>query len=59
LRFETTVSNRGINRYLQSFGLEPETRYLERPDGMARPGEFNVYEISLGEENPGSTLAAS
>jgi RimJ/RimL family protein N-acetyltransferase len=47
LRFETSVSNRGINRYLQSFGLEPQTKYLEQPDGMARPGEFNVYEISL------------
>lgn len=47
LRFETSVDNRGINRYLRSFGLVPQRLLLEEPDGMARPGEFNVYELSL------------
>jgi RimJ/RimL family protein N-acetyltransferase len=48
LRFETTVGNDGINRYLQRFGLEPRRRWLDDPDGLARAGEFNVYELTLG-----------
>jgi hypothetical protein len=51
LRFEASVGNRGINRYLQSFGLQPTRAYLEQPDGLARAGEFNIYEIDIaGEE---------
>lgn len=49
LRFEASVGNRGINRYLQSFGLEPRRVHLDTPHGMARPGEFNVYELTLAE----------
>jgi RimJ/RimL family protein N-acetyltransferase len=47
LRFETSVGNHGINRYLQSFGLQPQRLLLSEPDGMARPGEFNVYELRI------------
>jgi hypothetical protein len=47
LRFEASVGNRGINRYLQSFGLQPTRTYLEQPDGLARVGEFNIYEIDF------------
>jgi hypothetical protein len=50
LRFEASVGNRGINRYLQSFGLQPTKVYLEQPDGLARAGEFNIYEINVGEQ---------
>jgi len=49
LRFEASVNNLGINRYLQSFGLKPRRLHLKNPDGLARPGEFNVYELSIDE----------
>jgi RimJ/RimL family protein N-acetyltransferase len=45
LRFETSVENRGINKYLESFGLQPKVVQLENPDGLARPGQFKVYEF--------------
>jgi RimJ/RimL family protein N-acetyltransferase len=51
LRFEASVDNLGINRYLQSFGLKPRRLLLEEPDGMARPGEFHVYELSLAPDD--------
>jgi RimJ/RimL family protein N-acetyltransferase len=47
LRFEASVGNEGINRYLRSFGLEPRRVSIEEPDGMARPGEFNVYDLDF------------
>ena len=45
LTMQTSPQNRNINRFLGSFGLTPERLHLDQPDGMARPGEFNVYEI--------------
>jgi hypothetical protein len=50
LRFEASVGNLGINRYLQSFGLESRRVYLEKPDGLAQPGDFNVYELEMPED---------
>jgi RimJ/RimL family protein N-acetyltransferase len=44
--FETSPENRAINRVLQGIGLRPRRMHLERPDGMARVGEFNVYELA-------------
>ncbi len=46
---QTSPANRNINRFLQRFGLEPQLRHLAKPDGMARPGDFNVYEIERGQ----------
>jgi RimJ/RimL family protein N-acetyltransferase len=51
LRFEASTDNLGINRYLQSFGLKPRRLLIEEPDGMARPGEFNVYELSFAQDD--------
>src|SRR5215208_6894818 len=45
LTMQTSPENININRFLGKFGLVPSRVYLETPDGMARPGEFNVYEI--------------
>jgi hypothetical protein len=45
LRFEASVDNRGINKYLQSFGLEPRTVRIDHPHGMARRGLFNIYHL--------------
>jgi hypothetical protein len=53
LRFEPSIANRGINGYLQSFGLRPRRERLDQPDGLARAGEFNVYELVLGDGQEG------
>ena len=45
LIMQTSPENENINRFLGRFGLTPRRAYLSTPDGMARAGEFNVYEI--------------
>lgn len=46
LVLETRTRNEGINRVVQKAGLRPcATSYLENPDGIAGPGEFNIYEL--------------
>ena len=45
LNIQTSPENTNINRFLAKFGLVPRRAYLETPDGMARPGEFNIYQI--------------
>jgi RimJ/RimL family protein N-acetyltransferase len=40
---ETSPENRAVNGLLRKFGLTPVETELEVPDGMARPGKFNVY----------------
>ncbi len=47
LVLEARTRNTGINRVIQNLGLKPtETRFLESPDGLAGPGDFNVYLVS-------------
>ncbi len=43
--FQTSPENFNINRMLESFGLKPQRVHIDVPDGMARPGAFNFYEI--------------
>jgi len=45
LVFQTSPENEAINRLVQRFGFVPRQVHLEQPDGMARPGLFNVYEV--------------
>ena len=46
LVLEARTRNARINRVLEKIGLEPvETRRLEKPDGLALPGEFHVYHV--------------
>ncbi|MBO2448578.1 hypothetical protein J4573_15855 [Actinomadura barringtoniae] len=46
LVLETRTRNVGINRVVRSVGLRPaSTGHLEDPDGLAGPGEFNVYDL--------------
>jgi RimJ/RimL family protein N-acetyltransferase len=46
LVFEARTRNTRINRVVTKFGLQPATTaFLERPDGLARAGEFNVYVV--------------
>ena len=46
LTMQTALANQRINYFLQEFGLCPKQSYISMPDGLARPGLFNVYEIS-------------
>src|SRR5205807_2382149 len=46
LTFQTSPENKRINALIQKFGLIPKKTYLSEPDGMARPGEFYIYEIT-------------
>lgn len=56
--FQTSPENRNINRMLESFGVRCRRMHLEAPDGMARPGEFNVYEIARDEAMSLARIAA-
>jgi RimJ/RimL family protein N-acetyltransferase len=44
--FQASPENEKVNGLIQRFGLMPQKVYLSNPDGMARAGEFNVYEIT-------------
>lgn len=43
---QTLPTNRASNGFLEKLGLVGRREYIEKPDGMARPGEFCVYEIT-------------
>jgi len=46
LILEARTRNTRINRVVAKLGFQPtETRFLERPDGLAGPGDFNVYVV--------------
>jgi RimJ/RimL family protein N-acetyltransferase len=46
LVLEARTRNTGINRVLEKSGLKPAwTGHLEKPDGLAGPGEFHVYHV--------------
>lgn len=42
LTHQTRTSNLGMNKVLDQFVPIAETRFLENPDGLASPGEFNL-----------------
>lgn len=39
---QTRTRNAGVNRMLDRFVPVAETKYIEKPDGVALPGEFHV-----------------
>ena len=51
LTMQTSAKNQNINRFLVKFGLAPRHVHLTAPDGMARPGDFNVYQIPRSAAN--------
>jgi len=51
LKMQTSPANQNINRFLAQFGLAPQRVHLATPDGMARPGDFNIYEIPRSAAN--------
>lgn len=42
---QTRTRNLGVNRMLDKFVTVAETRYVERPDGLAGPGEFHIRDV--------------
>jgi len=40
LALQTRTRNIGVNRMLERYAPVAETRYMERPDGLALPGDF-------------------
>jgi hypothetical protein len=42
LTHQTRTRNLGVNRMLDKYVPVAETRYIERPDGVALPGEFHL-----------------
>ncbi len=54
--FQTSPENQNVKRMLESFGLKCHQMCVDAPDGMARPGLFNVYEI---DKRQAASLARS
>jgi len=52
---QTRTRNVAVNRMLDKFVQVVETRYIENPDGVASPGEFNLRYV--GREDVASILA--
>jgi hypothetical protein len=46
LTHQTRTRNIGVNRMLDRYVPVAETRYIERPDGVALPGEFHLRYVS-------------
>jgi hypothetical protein len=43
---QTRVSNTGVNRMLDRFVPIAKTEYVEKPDGLARAGEFHIRYVT-------------
>jgi hypothetical protein len=39
---QTRTSNMGVNRMLDKFIAVSETKFIDKPDGVAKPGEFHL-----------------
>lgn len=46
---QTRVTNTGVNRMLDKFVPVAKTEYVERPDGLARPGEFHIRYVTRAD----------
>jgi RimJ/RimL family protein N-acetyltransferase len=46
VEMQTLPENHGIDRLLQRFGLKAQRKFLDQPDGFARPGDLNVWKIT-------------
>jgi len=42
---QTRVTNTGVNRMLDKFVPVAKTEFVERPDGLAKPGEFHTRHV--------------
>jgi hypothetical protein len=46
---QTRISNTGVNRMLDKFVPVAKTEFVERPDGLARPGEFHMRYVTRAD----------
>jgi len=42
---QTRTRNLGVNRMLDKFIMVSETRFIDKPDGVASPGEFHIRSV--------------
>jgi hypothetical protein len=58
---QTRITNTGVNRMLDRFVPVAETAFVERPDGLAKPGEFHMRFVTRADlpriREIGKTLA--
>jgi hypothetical protein len=55
---QTRTHNTAVNRMLDKWVPVAETRYVEKPDGVALPGEFHLRYVQR-EDVPGFFARAS
>jgi hypothetical protein len=46
---QTRITNVGVNRMLDKFVPVARTEFVERPDGLARPGEFHIRYVTRAD----------
>jgi RimJ/RimL family protein N-acetyltransferase len=46
---QTRISNTGVNRMLDKFMPVAVTEFVEKPDGLARPGEFHMRYVTRAD----------
>ena len=46
---QTRVTNTGVNRMLDKFVPIAKTEFVERPDGLAKPGEFHMRYVTRAD----------
>lgn len=46
---QTRVTNTGVNRMLDKFVAVAKTELVERPDGLAKPGEFHMRYVTRAD----------
>jgi RimJ/RimL family protein N-acetyltransferase len=46
IEMQTLPENKSIDRLLRHFGLAPSSQFVESPDGFARAGDLNIWEVS-------------
>jgi hypothetical protein len=55
---QTRTSNIGVNRMLDKFLPVSETKFIDKPDGVAKPGEFHLRYVRR-EDLPGILARAA
>ena len=46
---QTRITNTGVNRMLDKFVPVAKTEFVERPDGLAKPGEFHMRYVTRAD----------
>ena len=46
---QTRITNTGVNRMLDKYVPVAKTEFIERPDGLAKPGEFHMRYVTRAD----------